>query len=69
MTMLELEDSFSGNLCRCTGYRPILDAAKSFAVDVSADISQKILDIEVKFVYLILMCVWIYIYMSYVYYK
>ncbi len=24
----EIEDTLSGNLCRCTGYRPIIDAAK-----------------------------------------
>ena len=27
-----MEEAFDGNLCRCTGYRPILDAAQTFSV-------------------------------------
>ncbi len=34
-SMLDIEDSFDGNLCRCTGYRPILDSAKSFSSEAS----------------------------------
>ncbi|CAG9765804.1 unnamed protein product [Ceutorhynchus assimilis] len=43
-TQLEIEDSFGGNLCRCTGYRPILTAFKKLASD-SNDI-MKIDDLE-----------------------
>ena len=32
-TVHDIEESFDGNLCRCVGYRAILDVAHSFAVD------------------------------------
>ncbi|MED6259817.1 hypothetical protein ATANTOWER_000009 [Ataeniobius toweri] len=31
--MADVEDAFQGNLCRCTGYRPILEGYKTFTVD------------------------------------
>ncbi|KAK1394673.1 indole-3-acetaldehyde oxidase-like [Heracleum sosnowskyi] len=34
LTVDEAEKSISGHFCRCTGYRPIADACKSFASDV-----------------------------------
>ena len=32
-----INDSLSGNLCRCTGYRPIIDAAKSLNKKIDND--------------------------------
>ena len=33
-TALELEDILDGNICRCTGYRPILDTVKQFSSEI-----------------------------------
>ncbi|XP_046507858.1 xanthine dehydrogenase/oxidase-like isoform X4 [Equus quagga] len=35
-TMEEIEDALQGNLCRCTGYRPILQGFRTFARMLSA---------------------------------
>ncbi|XP_051141856.1 abscisic-aldehyde oxidase-like [Andrographis paniculata] len=37
LTVADAEKAISGNLCRCTGYRPIVDACKSFAADVDLE--------------------------------
>lgn len=36
-TQQEIEDIYGGNLCRCTGYRPILHSMRTFASDYEPD--------------------------------
>ncbi|CAN1251655.1 Indole-3-acetaldehyde oxidase [Linum perenne] len=37
LTAVGAEKAIANNLCRCTGYRPIADACKSFAIDVDVE--------------------------------
>ncbi|CAB3363857.1 Hypothetical predicted protein [Cloeon dipterum] len=46
VTMADMERALDGNLCRCTGYRPILEAFKPFCSDAPEDLKGRLSDIE-----------------------
>ncbi|KAJ2951736.1 hypothetical protein O0L34_g13901 [Tuta absoluta] len=46
LTMAQMEKAFGSNTCRCTGFRPIMDTVKSFAIDSSPSLCKKVQDME-----------------------
>ncbi|CAH2090197.1 unnamed protein product [Euphydryas editha] len=46
LKMIDIENSFGSNTCRCTGYRSIMDTMKSFAIDSTPELRQRVQDIE-----------------------
>ena len=48
VTEEQVEQAMDGNLCRCTGYRPILDAFKTFKKDADETTKKIVKDIEVR---------------------
>ncbi|XP_023954191.2 xanthine dehydrogenase-like [Bicyclus anynana] len=46
ITTKEVENSFASNICRCTGYRPIAEAFKSFAMDADEALRDIVIDLE-----------------------
>jgi len=41
-TMVDVEEALDGNLCRCTGYRPIIEAAHAMAKDYKPELDGKL---------------------------
>ncbi len=49
ITEKEVEDLFDGNICRCTGYRPILEGFKQFADDYKPPHPKPVIKIDPNF--------------------